>query len=144
MSAQRRHHRVHVEQAPTGDLRVTDAERERVVEQLRIHSSLGRLDVGELDERAEAALAARTGRDLGALTQDLPRPPRDRAPEWRAELRSYLGVMALLVAIWLLTGAGFPWPLFPALGWGVPLVLARPRSRAALPGGDGAPRVLRA
>jgi hypothetical protein len=30
--------------------------------------------------------------------------------------------MVVLVAIWALTGAGYPWPVWPALGWGIGLV----------------------
>ena len=31
--------------------------------------------------------------------------------------------MALLIAIWAVTGAGYFWPVWPMLGWGVPLML---------------------
>ena len=31
----------------------------------------------------------------------------------------YVAVQIMLVGIWALTGAGFPWFLFPLLGWGV-------------------------
>ena len=34
----------------------------------------------------------------------------------------YLCVNALLVVIWALTGAGFPWFLFPLGGWGIGLL----------------------
>ncbi|MBA3437053.1 MAG: XRE family transcriptional regulator, partial [Thermoleophilaceae bacterium] len=30
--------------------------------------------------------------------------------------------MALLVAIWALTGEGYFWPVWPALGWGIGLM----------------------
>jgi hypothetical protein len=43
-----------------------------VVEQLRIAAGDGRLTAEELDERLEAALTARTYRELAALTADLP------------------------------------------------------------------------
>jgi hypothetical protein len=33
-------------------------------------------------------------------------------------VRTFLVVMVLLVAIWAVTGAGHPWPLWPMLGWG--------------------------
>jgi hypothetical protein len=33
----------------------------------------------------------------------------------------YLAVQVMLVAIWALAGGGFPWFLFPLLGWGVGL-----------------------
>ena len=31
----------------------------------------------------------------------------------------YLGVNALLVAIWALTSASYFWPVWPMLGWGI-------------------------
>jgi uncharacterized membrane protein len=37
-------------------------------------------------------------------------------------LAAYVAVQLLLVAIWLLTGAGHPWFLYPLFGWGVGLV----------------------
>ena len=114
---------------PTGiDLRASDAERERTLTELRGHASEGRLTVEELAERTDAALAARTRAELDALTADLPRPKRRRDPERArrkrsAELRTYASVMLLLVAIWALTGAGYPWFVWPALGWGLAFVL---------------------
>jgi Domain of unknown function (DUF1707)/Cell wall-active antibiotics response 4TMS YvqF len=54
------------------DLRISDADRERVAEQLRDAAGEGRLTVDELDERLERAYAARTGSDLAPLTADLP------------------------------------------------------------------------
>lgn len=54
------------------DLRVSDADREQVAERLREAAGEGRLTVDELDERVEAAYAARTGADLAPLTADLP------------------------------------------------------------------------
>ena len=76
--------------------------------------------------RVEGALAAVTRNDLAKLTADLPRARRPRPDldrlnprAFREHLRSYLLVMALLVAIWALTGAGYFWPVWPALGWGI-------------------------
>jgi hypothetical protein len=54
------------------DLRVSDADRERVAERLREAAGEGRLTVEELDERVELAYAARTRADLEVLTDDLP------------------------------------------------------------------------
>ena len=31
----------------------------------------------------------------------------------------YIIVNAMLVGIWAVTGAGFFWPIFPILGWGI-------------------------
>ncbi len=40
---------------------------------------------------------------------------------------SYLGVNVMLTVIWALTGAGFPWFLFPVLGWGIGYMSHRAR-----------------
>lgn len=53
-------------------LRVSDAERHQVAEVLREAAGQGRLGLDELDERLEAAYAARTYGDLAPLTADLP------------------------------------------------------------------------
>jgi uncharacterized protein DUF1707 len=58
-------------------LRAGDAERERVVEQLREHHEAGRIDVEEFGQRMEAALSARYLDELPALTADLPGSDRD-------------------------------------------------------------------
>jgi hypothetical protein len=55
-------------------LRVSHADRDRVVEILRDAAGDGRLDAEELDERVERALQARTFAELEPLTQDLPVP----------------------------------------------------------------------
>ena len=121
------------------DVRASDAERDEIVSQLRTHAADGRLDVEELGERVERAYAAKTHRDLVAIVSDLPRPPRPRPnidAGFDEHLRSYLGVMALLVAIWALTGMGYFWPIWPMLGWGLGLfshagaVGRRPRRRS--------------
>ncbi|MGW0198281.1 DUF1707 SHOCT-like domain-containing protein [Nonomuraea sp. NPDC003201] len=55
-----------------GGLRASDAEREAVVEQLRVASVEGRLTLAELTDRTEAAYSATTHAELALLTQDLP------------------------------------------------------------------------
>jgi hypothetical protein len=62
-------------------LRASHADRDRTVEVLRDAAGDGRLTASELDERVEAALTARTGSELAALTADLPAAPRPRAKE---------------------------------------------------------------
>jgi hypothetical protein len=54
------------------ELRASHADRDRVVEVLRIAAGDGLLTAEELDERLEAALSARTLNDLIPLTADLP------------------------------------------------------------------------
>lgn len=39
-----------------------------------------------------------------------------------AHFSSFIGVNAFLLMIWAITGAGFPWFLFPLAGWGIGLV----------------------
>ncbi|HEX4656239.1 MAG TPA: DUF1707 domain-containing protein [Streptosporangiaceae bacterium] len=58
---------------PQGDLRVSDADRDRALAELSEHFQAGRLTADELDERSGRALAARTGRELSGLFADLPR-----------------------------------------------------------------------
>ncbi|MEV5407640.1 DUF1707 domain-containing protein [Thermopolyspora sp. NPDC052614] len=57
-----------------GELRVSDAEREAVVERLREASVEGRLTLAELTERTEAAYLAVTYGELAQVTADLPGP----------------------------------------------------------------------
>ena len=104
-------------------VRASDAERDHAVEALRGHAADGRLDLAELEERVAAALEARTQGELTELTADL--PGRQRRRPRRADLQPYLAVMVLLIAIWAVSGAGYFWPVWPMLGWGVPLMLGR-------------------
>ncbi|MFI1408552.1 DUF1707 domain-containing protein [Streptomyces sp. NPDC020707] len=54
------------------DLRASHADRDRVVDVLRIAAGDGLLTADELDERLEVALSARTLGELATLTTDLP------------------------------------------------------------------------
>jgi hypothetical protein len=53
-------------------LRISDEDRHRVAEVLRQAAGEGRLDLDELDERLEAAYAAKTYGELVPITMDLP------------------------------------------------------------------------
>ena len=39
--------------------------------------------------------------------------------DFRTHVVIYVIVNAMLVGIWAVTGAGFFWPVFPILGWGI-------------------------
>lgn len=54
------------------ELRASHADRDRVVDVLRVAAGDGRLTAEELDERLDVALSARTMGELAALTTDLP------------------------------------------------------------------------
>lgn len=41
------------------------------------------------------------------------------SPAWQAAWGSWLGTALLLIIIWALTGAGYPWPLWVIGPWGV-------------------------
>ncbi|WP_067636590.1 DUF1707 SHOCT-like domain-containing protein [Actinomadura latina] len=56
------------------EIRIGDAERDAVMVALHDHFAEGRLDRGELDERMDAVLSARTRGDLRTLVKDLPSP----------------------------------------------------------------------
>jgi len=58
-----------------GELRASHADRDRVVEVLRIAAGDGRITADELDQRLDAALTATTLGELAVLTTDLPRVP---------------------------------------------------------------------
>ena len=125
---------------PEPTVRASDAEREHHAELLREHAAQGRLTVDELDERLDRVYAARTRGELAPVVADLPlpeapeRPRRERQrPRLRHELVPYLAVNLVLIAIWAATGAGYFWPIWPLLGWGLglmgPCARAVPRRR---------------
>jgi len=108
----------------TAEIRASDAEREQHAELLREHAAQGRLTVDELDERLDRVYAARTRGELAPVVADLPAPrPRPRRPaRRRPELSAFVAVNLLLIAIWAATGAGYFWPIWPLLGWGLGLI----------------------
>ena len=114
-------------------LLIGDAERGRVVDQLADHHAAGRLTLEEFEERMSAAWTARTGGELEVLVRDLPAvaEPAPRVPAWPrlaldSPTRTYLAVIALLWVIWLVTGADYPWPIWPMLGWGIAIAGRHP------------------
>jgi hypothetical protein len=67
---------------PQGDLRVSDAERDRALSELSAAYQAGRITVDEFDRRSTQALSALTGKELASLLADLPfdRGPADPVP----------------------------------------------------------------
>jgi hypothetical protein len=112
------------------ELRISDADRDRVAERLRAAAGEGRLSAEELEERLEVAFGARTENELAPLTSDLPAPAaavparrvRSYRPTMRPDFGPYVGVSLMLVAIWALTGMGYFWPVWPILGWGISFI----------------------
>jgi len=125
------HHRrslAMVAEPPRDDLRASDAEREETVAALREHAGQGRLDLSELSERLDRAYESRTRAELAAVVDDFPRilPAARRESARAAERRELAGhvrafvlVNVLLLVVWAATGAGYFWPMWPLLGWGI-------------------------
>ena len=61
-------------------IRVSDADRNAVAEQLGVHYADGRLDQAEFDDRISRTMAAKTRGDLAGLFDDLPEPGPAGAP----------------------------------------------------------------
>ena len=121
------------------DMRVGDSERDETAAQLSEHFAAGRLDHSEFAERTEQALSARTRGELDVVLNDLPVLPvavrpsttpsatADVSPtqmseraEWRrSKLTTWAVFAVFFVILWAVTGAGYFWPVFPILGWGI-------------------------
>lgn len=122
-------------------MRASDADRERLLEELNRHAAEGRLRHDELEQRVAAALEARTVEALADLRADLPALGKPQSDDLGEHLRVFAAVQLLLVAIWALTGADYFWPVWPFVGWGAALLLhaacdrgpARSRPRAIRP-----------
>jgi DUF1707 SHOCT-like domain len=103
-------------------LRIADADRERVIEELHDHTVAGRLTADELEERVDRVYKATTRADLDALMGDLPvsslaarRTLTERKSKLRRRLTQEAGgsliASGLAVGVWVAVGAqgGF-WP----------------------------------
>jgi hypothetical protein len=111
-------------------LRVADADREQLVDELREHALAGRLTSEELEERIGGAYGATTRGQLDALRADLPVSSGSvklalvkRKGQLRRRLAQEaggsIGVSALSVGVWIAVGAHTSfWP-----GWVIGVTL---------------------
>jgi hypothetical protein len=109
------------------NIRISDADRERVTGRLREHYAEGRLTAEELDERVSATLNAKTFGELRPIMADLPEPgplgpqPGPVPPQfqprpvyaYRRGPRLLPVVLMLMFLVLLLPGAG--WAMFAFL-----------------------------
>jgi hypothetical protein len=110
-----------------GQIRASDADRDRVAEALRDHFAAGRLSEEELSDRIDAVYKATTMQELDHLRGDLPTLPasplasRAELAHRRAELRRQLLQRAggaftpftICTVIWAASGADAPfWPVW--------------------------------
>ena len=86
-------------------MRVSDAERAAVADQLSRHYGDGRLSQAEFDERLDQAMRAKTHADLGGLLDDLPGPgaPAVPSPPPAAPQRHRILAPLLVIAIIITT-----------------------------------------
>jgi 2TM domain-containing protein/uncharacterized protein DUF1707 len=115
---------------------VSDSQREEVVESLAEHTVAGDISEAERAARTRAALEATSQGELADATRGLTagvRPPlfarlADRIP-LRRHVALFLLVSAVLLVVWAVTrepsaeagdeSAGFFWPFWVMLGWGI-------------------------
>lgn len=77
-----------------------------------------------IEERIDTELRERRG--IALTEEELARrrvmKRRKERKEFIGHLSTYIGVNAILVAIWFFTGVGFFWPFFPLFFWGMGVV----------------------
>ena len=113
------------------NVRASDADREKIVERLRSAMNEGRLNLAEFDDRVQQVYTARTYGELSPILSDLPavreqarngRPTR--VPPWVLIMWTpWVFVNVLCLLIWAATGAGYFWPFWVAVPWGLALCI---------------------
>jgi len=103
-----------------GATRLSDAERERALEVLKVHYARGRLSAAQLEARVGDVFRVRTRRELALQLRGLPLlgfsglvvgwVRRAQRAVLRAHAALYATLNASLVGIWALTGEGVFWP----------------------------------
>jgi hypothetical protein len=101
-------------------LRLSDAERERVLEALRVNYAEGRLSTDELEARVEGVYGSATHAQAAVHLRDMPLRGllaflalglrRVQRALLRMHVLTFVAVNASLVCIWALTGQGSFWP----------------------------------
>jgi hypothetical protein len=123
-------------------IRVSDAERQVVVDVLREQTSAGRLTLAEFEERLDEVYRSKTDEDLRVALRELPvEPPkpvasRGPAPDevtdadlreryrvrLRKEFSGFIVPNFTCNLIWYLAGEGYWWPGWVLLGTGAGLL----------------------
>jgi Domain of unknown function (DUF1707) len=103
----------------TPHMRASQAEREEVVERLRVHTGEGRLEIDELEERVEAAYGAKTRGELAELLDDLPEPQPTRSQRATRQFAAIAGSLPLIlaIAVFVFAPASIAWLGWPLLAW---------------------------
>ncbi len=111
-------------------VRASDADREKIIDRLRLAMNEGRLTLPEFDERLQQVYAAKTYGELTPLLSDLPAHRQSQQargagiPQWITIMWiPWVFVNVLCAAIYLATGAGYFWPFWVAAPWGFALLI---------------------
>lgn len=128
-----------------GKLRISNADRDKAIQQLQAALDEGRIDLAEFDERAKTAYEAKTNAELDLIFEDLPggRPksgelsvperaaegavengPEPERRNWIDELPALKGLVVvggICTLIWLATSVSSGefrdfWPIWPIMG----------------------------
>jgi hypothetical protein len=83
---------------PAGDLRVSDADRDRAVAGLSDAFQAGRITLDEFEQRSAQALDARTGQELTGLFADLPSDQTPAARTGDLERARVVGIPVAMAA----------------------------------------------
>ncbi|PXX60324.1 uncharacterized protein DUF1707 [Nocardia tenerifensis] len=112
------------------NVRASDADREKIIERLLHAMNEGRLTLHEYDSRLQQVYAAKTYGELTPVLADLPavrgsRPGElKRIPQWVVIMWiPWVFVNMLSLLIWVATGAGYFWPFWVAVPWGMALLI---------------------
>ncbi|MEM7340680.1 MAG: DUF1707 domain-containing protein [Actinomycetota bacterium] len=119
--------------ADSPEIRISDIDRQAMIDRLSKAYSEGRLTEGELGERIMAAGEARTAGELAELARDLPAPLP--APVERPVAEGFLARLAgtqvffiapiICTAIWLITSpTAYFWPVWVWFGCMIPVLFA--------------------
>ncbi|MCQ4120625.1 DUF1707 SHOCT-like domain-containing protein [Rhodococcus tibetensis] len=121
------------------NIRISDSEREQVVDELGRHLTAGRLTIGEFDQRVAQAYRSVTQAQARQVLRDLPAPTPTPAPSRTTPARrhipghqqiewlAWLAAGSLNIAIWgiisLATGVMiYFWPVWVIGPWGLVLL----------------------
>ncbi|UGT41899.1 DUF1707 domain-containing protein [Nocardia yamanashiensis] len=115
------------------NMRASDADREQIITKLRTAMDEGRINLHEFDERLQQVYAAKTYGELVPVLSDLPaqRNSRPGAPTEKGGIPTWVIIMwipwvfvnLLVLAIYLATGAGYFWPFWVEVPWGLALLI---------------------
>jgi hypothetical protein len=101
--------------APTGDWRVSSADRETVADLLAEHYAAGRISIEEFHTRLDAAYAATWGRELARVTADLPPPAAGPAARAGVASQARRGPARATSGPWPRRRRHRNWLMWPAL-----------------------------